>query len=171
MRRMKKLTAILLSGLILAACQDSETISDFTGNEITYSLQPGSDYAVSGTVVIKEKKNGTAEVTINLIGTDGESKLPVHLHLGDIAEADADVAALLSPVDATTGKSITELNQLADETAVTYAELLKLEACLKIHLSETGPGRDVILAAGNIGESFTKANQSGRQSVGLCKSE
>lgn len=171
MRRMKKLTGIFLSVFVLAACQDTETVSDFTGNEITYSLQPGSTYPVSGTVVIKEKKNGYAEVMISLTGTDGQSKLPVHLHLGDIAAPDADVAALLSPVDAATGKSTTELHHLANESAITYSQLLTLEACIKIHLSDTGAGRDIILAAGNIGESFTKANQSGRQTVGLCKSE
>jgi len=86
----------------------------------------------------------------------------VHLHLGDISEADADVAALLSPVDSKTGKSETVLTRLADETEITYANLLELEACIKIHLADTGPGRDVILAAGNIGESFTKAVANGR---------
>jgi hypothetical protein len=158
-------------GLISVACQESENTSEFTGNEITYALQQGSEYEVSGTVVFKERRNGTTTVAVSLTGTEGNDKLPVHLHLGDLSAADADVAALLSPVDAKTGKSETLLTNLADETAVTYSSLLQLEACIKIHLADTGPGRDVILAGGNIGESFTKSIANGRRGIGVCKSE
>ncbi len=168
---MKRVIWAVWIGLIVVACQESENTSEFTGNEITYALQQGSEYNVSGTVVFKERRDGTTTVAIFLSGTDGNDKLPVHLHLGDISQADADVAALLSPVDSKTGKSETILTSLADETEVTYASILALEACLKIHLADTGPGRDVILAGGNIGESFTKSLTSGRRGIGVCKSE
>ncbi|MCW5912794.1 MAG: hypothetical protein KIT62_17115 [Cyclobacteriaceae bacterium] len=168
---MKRVTWVVWIGLIVAACQENENISDFTGNEITYALRPGSDYDVTGTVIFKERRDGTTSVWITLTGTDGNDKLPVHLHLGDVSEADADVAALLSPVDAKSGKSETVLTRLADESEVTYTSLLKLEACIKIHLADTGPGRDVVLAAGNIGESFSKAIANGRTGIGVCKSE
>ncbi|MBX2917351.1 MAG: hypothetical protein KF856_18940 [Cyclobacteriaceae bacterium] len=168
---MKRIIWVVWIGLIGAACQESENTSEFTGNEITYALQQGSEYEVSGTVVFKERRNGTTTVAVSLTGTEGNDKLPVHLHLGDLSAADADVAALLSPVDAKTGKSETLLTNLADETAVSYSSLLQLEACIKIHLADTGPGRDVILAGGNIGESFTKSIASGRTGIGVCKSE
>ncbi|MCC6836230.1 MAG: hypothetical protein IT213_14680 [Cytophagales bacterium] len=168
---MKRFIWVVWIGLITVACQETENTSDFTGNEITYALQQGSEYEVSGTVVFKERRNGTTTVAVSLTGTEGNDKLPVHLHLGDLSAADADVAALLSPVDAKTGKSETLLTNLADETAVTYSSLLQLEACIKIHLADTGPGRDVILAGGNIGESFTKSIASGRTGIGVCKSE
>jgi len=168
---MKRVIWVVWIGLIGAACQESENTSEFTGNEITYALQQGSEYEVSGTVVFKERRNGTTTVAVSLTGTEGNDKLPVHLHLGDLSAADVDVAALLSPVDSKTGKSETLLTNLADETAVTYSSLLQLEACIKIHLADTGPGRDVILAGGNIGESFTKSIASGRTGIGVCKSE
>jgi hypothetical protein len=168
---MKRVIWAVWIGLIVVACQESENTSEFTGNEITYALQQGSEYNVSGTVVFRERRDGNTTVSISLLGTEGTDKLPVHLHLGDISQADADVAALLSPVDSKTGKSETILTSLADETEVTYTSLLALEACLKIHLADTGPGRDVILAGGNIGESFTKSLTSGRRGIGLCKSE
>ncbi|MBX2895863.1 MAG: hypothetical protein KF763_10505 [Cyclobacteriaceae bacterium] len=168
---MKRVIWVVWIGLISTACQESENTSEFTGNEITYALQQGSEYVVSGTVVFKERRDGTASVAVSLTGTDGTDKLPVHLHLGDLSAADADIAALLNPVDSRTGKSETLLTRLANETEVTYTQLLQLEACIKIHLADTGPGRDVILAGGNIGQSFTKSITSGRTGLGVCKSE
>lgn len=166
---MKKLAALVL-GLALFGCQDSEQpVGEFTGNEITYALQAGSVYPISGVATVKERKDGAAHVVINLTGTEGTAQLPVHLHLGDISEADADVAALLSPINAANGKSETILKQLADETPITYAELVDLNACIKIHLGETGPDRNIILAAGNIGQAaLNQAN--GRAGIGVCKS-
>ncbi len=168
---MKKLIAIVLCGMIWVSCQESESISDFTGNEITYSLQSGSQYSVSGTATIKERRDGSSTVLVSLSGTSGDSKLPVHLHLGNITTPGADVAALLSPVNSKTGISETTLTQLANETSISYIELVKLEACLKVHLSDTGAERDIILAGGNIGESAVKATSSGRATLGVCKSE
>ncbi|MDZ7650572.1 MAG: hypothetical protein U5K54_27420 [Cytophagales bacterium] len=91
--------------------------------------------------------------------------------MGDLATPGADVAALLNPVDSKTGMSETILTQLADETNISYADLIQLEACVKVHLSDTGPERDIILAGGNIGKSVAKAVSSGRIGVEACKSE
>lgn len=167
---MKKLIFITLVGLLFS-CQESESVSDFTGNETTYALQQASDFAVSGTVTFKEKRDGSALVRIELSGTDGEVKLPAHLHLGDISAPGADVAALLSPVVGSTGISETTLDQLADETKLTYQELINLDACIKIHLSDTGIERDIILAGGNVGALAAKDFKSGRVGFGVCKSE
>lgn len=168
---MKSVLGIVLSGLIWVSCQENENTSEFTGNETTYSLQSASQYNVSGIVTIKERRDGTSTVLVNLQGTSGDSKLPVHLHLGDIATPAADVAALLSPVSAKTGISETSFSQLADESTILYADLINLEACIKVHLSDVGLERDIILAGGNIGQSVAKAAASGRIGVGVCKSE
>jgi len=157
--------------VILISCQETMTTSDFTGNEVTYDLQPASQYNISGIVTFKERRDGTTEVNVKLTGTSGDSKLPVHLHLGDISTPDADVAALLNPVNATTGISETHLKQLANESDITYEDVIKLNACIKIHLSDTGPERDVILAGGNIGASMEKSIQNGRTGFVPCKSE
>lgn len=170
--KMKKWIAAALMATVWMACQEQEAVSEFTGNETTYALTAGSAYAVSGTLTLKERKDGFTSVVIELTGTDGLAKHPVHLHRGTIATPGAEVAALLAPVDASTGKSETLLTQLADETPVRYADLGELEACIKIHLSDVGEGRDVILAGGNIGASFTKTLANGRQqAMEVCKSE
>ena len=168
---MKNVVGILGIFLVVIACQETEHVSEFTGNETTYALQKGSSYDVSGILTLKERKDGTTTILVELSGTDGVVKYPVHLHLGDLSVNGADVAALLSPVVGTTGKSETRVDKLADETAITYADLVKINACVKIHLSDTGVERDIILAAGNIGTAVSKTIAGGRIGVSVCKSE
>ncbi|MDH4058317.1 MAG: hypothetical protein OEU76_06105 [Cyclobacteriaceae bacterium] len=168
---MKNWVTVLIVGSILVSCQENETVSEFTGNEVVYALQQASEYSISGKVIIKELKDSSAQVLIELDGTDGNLLLPAHLHLGDISTPGAEIAALLNPVNATTGKSETNLSLLADESRITYQELIKLEASIKVHLSDVGPERDIVLAGGNIGELAIKGSSSGRIGIGVCKSE
>lgn len=168
---MKMLKTVMVLALVAMACQEAEMDSPFTGNETVYDLQAGSDYPVSGTATVKERKDGYATIVISLTGTAGTAKHPAHLHRGTLATPGAEVAALLSPVDAATGTSETLLTQLADETPVSYTSLIEMEACIKVHLSDTGDGRNVVLAGGNIGVSFTRSASGGRQGMALCKSE
>ncbi len=153
----------------LAACQKSELVSEFTGSQAVYALAAGSSYNINGSVTFKERKDGTTTVLIQLTGTEGEAKLPVHLHLGDITTPDADIALLLSPVTAASGKSETVVTTLANESKVSYKELLAMAACVKVHLAESGAGRSVILAAGNIGANGSSM-ANGRLGVAVCKS-
>jgi hypothetical protein len=166
---MKKVVAGIIA-LLAIGCQENELVSDFTGNEVVYALQSGSVYPISGSATFKEKKDGNTVIIIELTGTEGELQHPVHLHLGDIASPGADVAALLTPVFGKTGKSETTLVHLGDEAMLNYAELIDLTACIKIHLADSGPDRDIILAGGNIGSA---ANARMRENVelGVCKSE
>ncbi len=167
-RKMKKvLVGILL--IIGWGCQDNDSVpTDFTGNETVYALQSGSVYPVSGTATFKEKKDGSTVIIVNLSGTEGNTQHPVHLHLGNVSSPDADVAALLNSVEGYTGKSETALTMLADGGSITYKQLIALGACLKVHLADSGPERDIILAAGNIGSSVG-AKSSGE--IAICKSE
>jgi hypothetical protein len=155
----------------LMACQEKDEIkTEFTGNESVYALLQASDYAVNGTVTFRERLDGTALIDVELSGTEGAIEHPVHLHLGDISSPGADVAALLSPVAGSTGKSETLLTRLADETAITYKELIALNACVKIHLSAVGESRDIVLAGGNIGAASTRDIPGGRAGFAVCKS-
>ena len=171
---MKATVAVMILAMTAWACQESESTKNddiHTGNESVYSLQPGSEYTVSGTVTFKERKDGTADVQVVLSGTEGNVSHPVHLHLGNIAVDGADVAAQLNPVSGSSGKSETHLTQLADESSVTYKQLIDLDACIKIHLSASGPEQKIVLAGGNIGAAFSKDATNGRVGVSACKSE
>ena len=168
---MKKISGAIMLAIISLACQKNDAVSEFTGNETTYSLQPGSQFAVNGTVVFKERKDGKISASISLKGTDGDAKYPVHLHLGDLTTPAADIALLMSPVAGKSGLSETTFNKLADESSINYSQLTSLQACVKIHLGDTGADRDVILAAGNIGASVAATNPGGKLGVSVCKSE
>jgi hypothetical protein len=167
-RIMKKVIAGLIL-ILVAGCQENDAVqSDFTGNEVVYSLQSGSIYPVSGTATFKERKDGNTSIVIKLTGTEGNIEHPVHLHMGSLASPGAEVAALLTPVKGSIGKSETLFTMLADETPVTYAQLVAYEACIKVHLAASGPDRDIILAGGNIGD-LAAARTSGE--ISPCKSE
>jgi len=158
--------------LLFVGCQESEKMpSGLTGNESTYPLLPGSNYPIYGTVVFQEKTDGTTLIKIALSGTEGDVRHPVHLHLGNISAPDADVAALLNPVNGSNGLSETHLVMMVDESPVTYKQLIELNASIKVHLSDSGPDRDMILAAGNIGIASADDISNGRTGVSTCKSE
>ena len=165
---MKTIRVWIALALVAGACQKSEQVSELTGNQVTYALQQASQYTVSGSVTFKEKRDGTTLVSVDLSGTNGDSKYPVHLHFGDISTPGASIIALLNPIVGKTGKSETAVAQLADETKVSYKDLINLRACIKIHLSDSGPSKDVVLVAGNIGANST--NSDGRFGVAVCKS-
>ncbi len=170
---MKPLRIILLLTFALPfSCEESDqpVISDLTGNETVYSLEQGSGYSISGAIIFKEKKDGSTRINIALTGTEGELYHPVHLHIGDISLEDADLAAQLNPVHGKTGKSTTDFKMLADESTITYNDLKNFAGCIKIHLAAAGPERDIILAAGNIGQ-LSSGSAGGRLSIATCKSE
>ncbi len=78
---------------------------------------------------------------------------------------------MLEPVVGTTCRGETHLVQLANETKVTYKELIQMEACTKVHLSDIGPEKDIVIAGGNIGSIATKGAVGGMVGIGVCKSE
>lgn len=169
---MKRVILGLTIGMALIACQEDESIrSEFSGKETVYSLQPASAYNVNGTVTLKEKCDGSAVIVVALSGTEGNIEHPVHLHLGNIEAPGADIAALLNPVPGKTGMSETTLIRMADETPITYEQLIDLNACIKVHLAASGPDRDVILAGGNIGLAAAQDLSTGRSGIGICRSE
>jgi hypothetical protein len=167
---MKRLLAAFTLLVVFFACQENEVANEFTGNETTYELIQGSTYSVNGFITFREKTDGSTDVKVELSGTEGSIEHPVHLHLGNVSTPDADVAALLNPVIGNTGISETHLDKLADESSISYQQLLELNACIKIHLSASGTNKTIILAAGNIGSAKTDEPSSGRSlGVAICK--
>lgn len=162
--------------VFVLGCSQNDTYiekeKNFTGREVTYALESGSEYNISGRATLKERANLSTEIVITLNESFDENALfPVHLHLGDVATDQADIAASLQPVNARTGVSETVLTILADESPVTFDDITQMDACIKIHLSATGIERDIILAAGNIGAAVSRNPSNGRSGIGLCKSE
>lgn len=169
----KNMIALLLTAMIMGCAQNEPEIdpaNDLTGNEITYALASGSDFNVSGIARFQETKDGFTRISITLDKTFQDGLFPVHLHLGDVATDDAAIAALLAPVPASKAASVTDLVRLSDESKITFADLKALEACIKIHLAAEGEGKDIILAAGNIGSAVGKPISGGRSGIAVCSS-
>ncbi len=149
-----QICVLLLTGsAFLFSCESAEDpqATNLTGRQVSYNLVPADpQFGVSGTIDFKEgtDKSIIIEIAVNSTGSGGEH--PVHLHFGTLATPDAEIAALLTPVDATTGKSITSLSLLGNQTAFTYQDLLNFDGSVKIHMDD-GPNKNTVLAATNIG--------------------
>lgn len=169
---MKKLFIIFGMVVGIYACQENDSAkkSIYTGNESVYPLLSGSAYSIDGKVTFKERTDGTADIIVAIKGTEGDVHHPVHLHLGDMSIDGASVAALLTPVFGKTGKSETHLTRLVDESSISYKDLVKLNACIKVHLSDLGTGKDIVLAGGNVGIAAASSSTS-RIGMATCKSE
>lgn len=161
-------------GLILfiscfVACNDDDSAleNDLTGRVLVYDLLSGSDYNVDGTISFEEKKEGGLRATIS-IGATGESILhPAHIHYGAYAK-DAEMATMLKPVDGQTGKSITDIDMLADGTRFDFEILKEFDGHVKIH-GDDGPNKDLILAYGNIGKNQDALSGKASASISLFR--
>ncbi len=167
---MKALNSLLLLGfglIILVSCKDEETNpASLTGKSVTYSLFTGApEWGYEGDVTLAERKDGFALISIELMGPEGTSKFPAHLHYGPYSLV-ADMAAMLTPIDAATGKSETLLKQLASGESITYSELINFDGHIKVHLGD-GDNKNVILVYGNIGTNPATANSA---NVADCES-
>ena len=90
-----------------------------TGNAVTYPLEERVE-GISGTAVFAERENGTTLVSVSLEGTPMGGVHPTHIHMNTAAEG-GDIAVSLTPVDGTSGTSLTQVASFDDGTAVTYA--------------------------------------------------
>ncbi|HZI24229.1 MAG TPA: hypothetical protein VFD46_04090 [Chryseolinea sp.] len=163
---------IMLIGLGLGCSDEDPQVDEvYTGNESTYPLESASEFDISGAATFKERVDGGTDVFIVLDKTFDTGEFPVHLHFGDVTTDKAEIALLMLPVAGNNGTSKTTISSLSDESKVTFNDLKEFDGCLKIHLAATGEGRDIVLAAGNIGKAFTASATNGRVGMGVCKSE
>ena len=159
--------ALCVFMVILSGCEKEETSeTDFTGKSIVYQLVSGSEYDISGTATFKEKNDGSTLIVIKLNGTSGDSFHPVHLHYGTV-EQEGEMAAMLYPLNGSTGESKTDLKMLADNSPITYAELLTFDGSIRVHLDD-GANKDIILAYNNIGKNQAVSALT-LQQIAICK--
>lgn len=153
--------------MILSGCEKEGTMeTDFTGRSVVYQLISGSEYDISGTATFKERKDGSTTIVIALEGISGDQHHPVHLHYGAV-DKEGDLAALLYPLYGSTGESITELKTLANESSITYSELLNFDGSIRVHMDD-GPNKNVILSYNNIGKNQLVSDLNAK-SFAICK--
>ena len=155
---------LLFIPVLFMSCDDdsSNSSDEFTGRESVFDLQQASDFPISGTVTFKEREDLAIQVIVSLEGTEGNITHPVHLHYGNLSTPDAEIAVLLNDLNAGTGISETVVDVLSDETKFRFDNISNFEGSVKVHLSASGDGRNVVLAGGNIGLSVDKSNTGGR---------
>ena len=148
---MRKLFVLAIL-VITVSCGDDDSItSDFTGNLMVYNLTADPVYYQGeGSVTFRERVDKGVTIEISMDPTGSAGVHPAHLHYGTFDVPDAEMAAMLTSVEASTGESLTAIYKFLDETAVSYTDLLDFDGSIKIHLDD-GPNKKVVIAAANIG--------------------
>ena len=173
---MKQLFALILLSAFVFACSSDAEDAEFTGNEVEMEMIPGAvnGNQTNGTLLIKERKGGAAQVEITLNGVINNANHPVHLHFGSLAD-DGNIATLLNPIEEKdgVGKSSTILNELENGSTISYSDLLTFDGSIKIHFEASGPMKDEILGSTNIGLNADQnsAYLSGEKSITICNSD
>jgi hypothetical protein len=122
--------------------------NELTGESKSYVLDEKDVAGISGSVLFEERVNGEALATISLVGTPDGGIHPAHIHANSAAET-GPILYTFTPVNGTTGVSMSNVASLDDETAFGYADVLDVDGYVNVHLSATELG--TIVAQGNIG--------------------
>ncbi len=176
MKRISTYLAMFALVLLFGACGEGNVgDSEFTGNEIRMELIPGtvSGNTTSGSLLIRERTDGNAQLDITLNNILSGAEHPVHLHFGSL-EDDGEVATLLTTIREVdgVGQSSTILTSLDNDTQVNYSNMLTFNGSIKIHFEASGPLEDEILGSTNIGMNMggNEAYLNGTKSITTCNS-
>lgn len=122
----------------------------FTGNVKVYNLGEKAVVGISGNVTFLERNNGEALARIMLNGTPAGGSHPAHIHSNTAAEG-GGITFTFNPVNGDTGMSETNVAALDNGSALTYSDILNLDAYVNVHLSSTSLA--TIVAQGDIGQN------------------
>lgn len=178
MKRYLQSTLLIFALLSFVACDSGDDVAEelFTGNELNLTLIPAQvqGLSTSGSLVIRERTDGRAQLEITLDGVVRGAVHPVHLHFGDLTE-NGLVATFLTEIreENGVGKSSTLLTQLDDGTQITYSNLLNFDGSIKIHFESTGVLKDEVLGSVNIGinTAGNAAFMNGTAQIASCNSD
>lgn len=151
MKNFKKLSlsALLLATIaIFASCGKDDPGPQLTSTTKEFRLFAVSNPAISGKVTFTKRDDNATLVTVQLTGTASGATHPAHIHANSAAEG-GDIILDLTSVTGATGKSETVVTTLKNGTAVTYEQLINLDAYVNVHLSSTN--LSTLVAQGDIG--------------------
>lgn len=126
-----------------------------TGSTKTYALNSVSVPSISGTATFIELDDNSVTVEIDIQNTPTGGVHPAHIHVNTAAEG-GGIAVSLSPVDGSTGKSVTNITALDNGTMVNYEDLLAFNGYINVHLS--AQELSIIVAQGDIGVNELTGN-------------
>lgn len=131
--------------------------NELTGESVTYNLDERAVEGISGTATLYERQSGNSLMVVELEGTPDEGSHPSHIHANTAAEG-GPIAVSLTPINGTTGMSMTTIRQFDDGTPVTYGELLEYDGYINVHLSASALG--TIVAQGDMGQNALTGNST-----------
>jgi hypothetical protein len=176
MKRISTYFMMLVLVAVLGACaEENAGDSEFTGNEVRMELIPGtvSGNTTTGSLLIRERTTGEAQLDITLNNVLSGAEHPVHLHFGSLDD-NGDVATFLTTVREVDGVGVssTVLTRLDNDEPVNYSSLVTFNGSIKIHFEASGPMEDAILGSANIGlnSGENEAYLNGLKSVTSCNS-
>ncbi len=171
------LLPFLLAVLVISCTnQSTEEGLEFTGNEVEFELVPGTvqGNTTTGTILIRERADGAAQIDITMNGVIANAVHPVHLHFGNL-DADGDVATFLGELreENGVGRSTTILSTLSDNSSLDYNDFLLFDGSIKVHFEESGPLENELLGAVNIGLNVEQNADylQGIKSITSCNSD
>lgn len=128
-----------------------------TGASKTYDLNEVMGSNVSGDATFFERTNGETLVIVDLNGTTQGASHPAHIHFNTAAEG-GGIAVSLTPVDGTTGMSKTSVSMLADQTSISYSELINFDGYINVH--ESMSNLATLVVQGDIGQNALTGNST-----------
>jgi hypothetical protein len=130
-------------------------INELTGESYVYDLGERDVAGISGTVTFAQRVSGTTLATIMLEGTPDGGMHPAHIHMNSAAEG-GGIAVSFTPVDGTSGMSVTDISMTDDGMALTYEDILNYDGYVNVHLSMEELA--TIVAQGDIGANELTGN-------------
>jgi hypothetical protein len=124
--------------------------NELTGEHEHYTLNELGGSGVSGMASFEKRKNGKAQITLTLDGTTAGGDHPAHIHANNAATG-GGIVLDLENVNGATGKSVTSVNALNDDSAITYDQLIDYNGHINVHLSPTQLATRI--AQGDIGSN------------------
>jgi hypothetical protein len=130
--------------------------ADIGSNELTatsksYNLSAVNASGVNGAALFQKRKDNSTMVTLTMTGLIAGTQYPANIHLGSVQTiGGGPVRRALNPVDGTSGKSITNISALDDNTVISYDNWLLYDGYIAVRSAIVNP---VVISQGNIGSN------------------
>jgi hypothetical protein len=135
MKTISQILTYLLIPFTLGLFSCVEEMSDVTGKNYLYELNPVSDQIIDGHVKIRERNDGSTQLELVLNNLDSDGTYPAYIHFNNALEG-GGVALTLTPVDGHSQSSVTEIRTLDSGRTITFHELRQFDGHLNIQLGD-----------------------------------
>ncbi|MBL7857435.1 MAG: hypothetical protein JNM57_07080 [Cyclobacteriaceae bacterium] len=123
--------------------------NELTATSTTYSLVGVNESGIDGTVTFAKRTSGSTLVTVDLDGASAAGNYPIYIYDNNVATG-GPIAINLNNYNGATGKSVTSVRKLNNNTAITYDQLRAFNGHINVGTSATDA---TYVAQGNIGSN------------------